>query len=111
MWYAFCAESTYLGRQRFFEDSMGGDISSILVCDPPPPCPMGPLSCQGSIATGHTYGGAEGTRKKFFIPLAHVAPLPAQALERGREAPPLAQLGLGLGSPSWWNQSWFYNPF
>ena len=20
-------------------------------------------------------------------------------------------LGLGLGSPSWWNQSWFYNPF
>ena len=18
---------------------------------------------------------------------------------------------LGLGSPSWWNQSWFYNPF
>ena len=21
------------------------------------------------------------------------------------------ELGLGLGSPSWWNQSWFYNPF
>ena len=21
------------------------------------------------------------------------------------------RLGLGLGSPSWWNQSWFYNPF
>ena len=20
-------------------------------------------------------------------------------------------LALGLGSPSWWNQSWFYNPF
>ena len=20
-------------------------------------------------------------------------------------------LELGLGSPSWWNQSWFYNPF
>ena len=20
-------------------------------------------------------------------------------------------LRLGLGSPSWWNQSWFYNPF
>ena len=20
-------------------------------------------------------------------------------------------LGLGLGSPSWWKQSWFYNPF
>ena len=20
-------------------------------------------------------------------------------------------LGLGLGSPSWWNQSWLYNPF
>ena len=25
--------------------------------------------------------------------------------------PTLIRLGLGLGSPSWWNQSWFYNPF
>ena len=39
---------------------------------PPPPCPPGPLSCQASTATGHTYGGAEGARKLFFfIPLAH----------------------------------------
>ena len=34
---------------------------------PPPPCPPGPLSYQGSMATGHTYGGAEGARK--FCPL------------------------------------------
>ena len=27
---------------------------------PTPPCPPGPLSCQESIATGLTYGGAEG---------------------------------------------------
>ena len=33
---------------------------------PPPPCPPGPLSCQGSTATGHTYGGAEGARNFFF---------------------------------------------
>ena len=24
---------------------------------------------------------------------------------------PSLGLELGLGSPSWWNQSWFYNPF
>ena len=30
---------------------------------------------------------------------------PSLGLELGFE------LGLGLGSPSWWNQSWFYNPF
>ena len=48
---------------------------------PPPPCPLGPLSYQGSIATGHTYGGAKGARKIFFIPLAHVASLPARAVE------------------------------
>ena len=50
-----------------------GDVSSVLVRDPPPPpppFPPGPLSCQGSIATGHTYGGAEGARKFFFsLPL------------------------------------------
>ena len=42
-------------------------VSSVLVRDPPPPpCPPGQLSCQGSTATGHTYGGAEGARKFFF---------------------------------------------
>ena len=46
----------------------GGAISSVRVRDsPPPPCPPGPLSYQGSMATGHTYGGAEGARK--FCPL------------------------------------------
>ena len=38
-----------------------------LVPNPPlPPCPPGPLSCQGSTATGHTYGGAQGARKISF---------------------------------------------
>ena len=32
---------------------------------PPPPCPPCSLSCQGSIAPGHTYGGA---RKKISFP-------------------------------------------
>ena len=62
----------------------GGAVSSVQVRDPPPPpppCPPGPLSYQGSIATGHTYGGAEGARNFFFIPLANVASLPAQAVE------------------------------
>ena len=36
---------------------------------PPPPCPPGPLSYQGSIATGHTYGGAEGAQNFFSFPL------------------------------------------
>ena len=36
---------------------------------PPSPCPPGPLSYQGSIATGHTYGSAEGARKFFSFPL------------------------------------------
>ena len=32
-----------------------GDVSSVRVRDPPPPsCPPGPLSYQGSMATGHT---------------------------------------------------------
>ena len=38
---------------------------------PPPPCPPGQLSCQGSTATGHTYSGAEGARNFFFIPSTH----------------------------------------
>ena len=46
----------------------------------PPPLPPSPPRCR-SIATGHTYGGAKGARKFFFIPLAHVASLPAQAVE------------------------------
>ena len=47
----------------------GGDVSSVPVRDsppPPPPGPPGPLSYQGSMATDHTYGGAEGARKFFF---------------------------------------------
>ena len=48
---------------------------------PPLPCPPGPLSYQGSIATGHTYGGVKGARKFFSIPLAHVASLPAHVVE------------------------------
>ena len=36
---------------------------------PPPPCPPGPLSYQRSIATGHTYGGAEGACNIFSFPL------------------------------------------
>ena len=32
----------------------------------PPPCPPGPLSCQWSIGTGHTYGGAKGAQKNCF---------------------------------------------
>ena len=43
----------------------GGDVSSVPVRDspPPPPCPPGPLSYQGSVATGHTYGRAKGAQK------------------------------------------------
>ena len=59
----------------------GGGVSSVRVRDSPPPspprpppCPPGPLSYQGSIATGHTYGGAEGARKGEGA-------LPAQAVE------------------------------
>ena len=32
-------------------------------------------------------------------------------LDPNTHADPSLGLGLGLGSPSWWNQSWFYNPF
>ena len=72
----------------------GGGASPRFWYEPPPPpcplpCPPGPLSYQGSIAAGHIHGGAEGAPNFFFIPLAHIAPLPAQALERGWEAPPL----------------------
>ena len=38
----------------------GGASPWFWYATPPPPCPSGPLSCQGSTATGHTYGGAEG---------------------------------------------------
>ena len=70
-------------------------VNGRAVCAATPPlplCPLGPLSCQGSIATGHTHGGAKGAQIFFFIPLAHVAPIPAQAMERGWEAPPLAHV-------------------
>ena len=37
----------------------------------------------------------------------HVIP---NGLQLGLRGTLRARLGLGLGSPSWWNQSWFYNP-
>ena len=40
-----------------------------LLPPPPPSGPPGPLSYQGSMATGYTYGGAEGARKFFSFPL------------------------------------------
>ena len=46
------------------------------------------------------------------------APSVASFEDFKRSPPPLkagivdtAAFRLGLGSPSWWNQSWFYNPF
>ena len=36
---------------------------------------------------------------------------PATMAQRGQSHAPDPGLGLGLGSPSWWNQFWFYNPF
>ena len=32
-------------------------------------------------------------------------------LDPNNNSGPSVGLELGLGSPSWWNQSWFYNPF
>ena len=63
---------------------------------PPPLCPPGPVSCQGSIATGHTYGGPEGAPKNFFVPLVRVAPLPAQVRVRVNQD--------GILGPSWWGR-------
>ena len=63
------------------EPQVGRFLISGTQSPPPPPSPPGPLSYQGSIATGHTYGATEGARKIFFIPLAHLAPLPTRALE------------------------------
>ena len=76
----------FLGEFGSVAFGHGGAVSSVRLCDsppppPPPPCPPGPLSYQGAIATGHTYGGAEGAQNFFFIPLAHVASLPAQAVK------------------------------
>ena len=62
------------GRKR---DSHGWAVSSVWVRDSPPPPPPGPpglLSYQGSMATGHTYGGAEGARKFFHSPCQHSIP-------------------------------------
>ena len=47
---------------------------------PPPPSPPGPLSYQGSIDRPYIWSRRRRPNI-FFIPLAHVAPLPAQALE------------------------------
>ena len=41
---------------------------------PPPSCPPGPLSYQGSIATGHTYGGAKGAEIFFHSPCPRSIP-------------------------------------
>ena len=49
--------------QSFFHK---GAVSLVLVRDSPP-CPPGPLSCQGSIATSHTYGGAKGAGEFFLF--------------------------------------------
>ena len=46
----------------------GGRLLSSGTRPPPPPCPPGPLSYQGSIAAGHTHGGAKGARKFFPLP-------------------------------------------
>ena len=59
---AYCSQGPW-GRYWVRAPSWGG-ISLVRVRDSPPPppsCPPGPLSYQGSIATGHTYGGADGT--------------------------------------------------
>ena len=49
--------------------SSGTRLPPPLPPPPPPPPPLyppGPLSCQGSTATGRTYGGAEGAQNFFF---------------------------------------------
>ena len=55
--------AAFSGGQKWV-DCTGG-VSLVQVRDPPPR-PRSPLSYQGSMATGHTYGGAEGARKFFF---------------------------------------------
>ena len=44
----------------FGPPSTGGASPRFGYATPLPPCPPGPLSYQGSMATVHTYGGAEG---------------------------------------------------
>ena len=57
---------------HYWGDSTGGTSPWFWYATPPPlTCPPGPFSCQGSTATGHIYGGAEGSRNFFFIPPAH----------------------------------------
>ena len=46
----------------------GGASPQFTYATPPPPCPLGPGSYQGSTATGHTYGGAKDARKFFPLP-------------------------------------------
>ena len=52
-----------------WDSHAGGGVSPRFeyVTPPPPPCTPGPISYQGSMATSHTYGGAEGAQK--FCPL------------------------------------------
>ena len=81
----------------------GGTFPQFWYATPPPPIP--PLSCQGAIATGHTYGGAKGARK-FPLPTWHPF-VPKQRSMDGRH-PPLPtwhpslprHWRLGLGSES-----------
>ena len=37
--------------------------------------------------------------------------LPLGSEESALQEDQALHIRLGLGSPSWWNQSWFYNPF
>ena len=69
---------------------------------PPPPCPPGPLSCQGSTATGHTYGGAEGARKFFFHSPCPFCPLctPTLSLNPTLTLMPTPTLSLLLTLPT-----------
>ena len=63
-------------RLRWFQNGGGPDahtaVASVVSKRRSLPFPLGPLSYQRSTATGHTYGGAKGTRKFSFIPLTHV---------------------------------------
>ena len=45
---------------NIYHPEHGGDLSSVPVRDPPPPCPPHSLSYERSIATSHIYGGAKG---------------------------------------------------
>ena len=44
---------------------------------------------------------------KIMVAFCHIIVL---LLDPNTKSDPSPGLELGLGSPSWWNQSWFYNP-